>query len=272
MTKLPQPDADLTTTPGVGSQSGCAVLLGASNLTLAWPRLIPLVCQRFPSPVHVYTAHGMGRSYMLERTGFAVGRLPGILRCGIWDALPCISNMAAPYALITDLGNDLGYGCEPQVVVAAAEESVQRLRNWDPRCRIVLTRPPVQALHRLGRLRFLMFRSVLFPFSRLTLEEILQKCQELDERLTLLAEQQTVHILRPKPEWYGLDPIHVRRRCQRRAFTEMLDPCDVQPRTASHMPRASHSRPTAEVRWVLGTERRTQQPSVRSGEISVFAY
>jgi len=177
-----------------------------------------LVRERFADPVHVYTAHGMGRSYLLERTGFAFGKLPGLLRCGIWDALPSFPDTVAPCALVTDLGNDLVYGCEPAEVVAAVEESVQRLRSWNPRCRIVLTGPPVETVRRLGWLRFLMFRSVLFPFSRLTLESVQQKTLELDERIALLAEQYGLHVVRPHMEWYGLDPIHVRRRSQQAAF------------------------------------------------------
>jgi hypothetical protein len=254
------------------SPAACTVLLGASNLTLAWPRLISVVCQRFSGPVHVYTAHGMGRSYMLERTGFAIGRFPGILHCGIWDALPTVSDAVTPYALVTDVGNDLVYGCEPADIVAAAQESVERLRKWNPRCRIVLTRPPVESVHGLSRLRFLMFRSVLFPFSRLTLDIIRQKTLELDERLALLAEQEAVHIVRPNLEWYGVDPIHVRRRSQQRAFSEMLNPWDTQVCAESVTPRVSLSRPTAELRWTLGAERRTRQPSIGGDEVSVFAY
>ena len=270
--KLPNPDDSVTSEPNASSPVACAVLLGASNLTLAWPRLISLVCERFADPVHVYTAHGMGRSYLLERTGFAVGKLPGILRCGIWDALPSIDDNVTPCALVTDLGNDLVYGCEPAEVVAAAEESVQRLRSWNPRCHIVLTGPPVEAVRQLGRLRFLMFRSVLFPFSRLTLESVRQKTLELDEGIALLAEKYSLHVVRPQLDWYGLDPIHVRRRSQQRAFAEMLDPWITHGCADSAWSRAAASRPTAELRWVLGAERKTQQPSSSGDGVTVFAY
>ncbi len=231
-----------------------------------------LVRERFADPVHVYTAHGMGRSYLLERTGFAFGKLPGLLRCGIWDALPSFPDTVAPCALVTDLGNDLVYGCEPAEVVAAVEESVQRLRSWNPRCRIVLTGPPVETVRRLGWLRFLMFRSVLFPFSRLTLESVQQKTLELDERIALLAEQYGLHVVRPHMEWYGLDPIHVRRRSQQAAFAEILEPWDAPVCVESARRRASVSRPTAAVRWVLGAERKTQQPSTSGDGVTVFAY
>ena len=269
---MPHPDADHTTENMASSPAACAVLLGASNLTLAWPRLISVVCQRFSAPIHVYTAHGMGRSYLLERTGFAFGRLPGILHCGIWNALPNVSNTVTPYVLVTDVGNDLVYGCEPADVVAAVQESVQRLRKWNPRCRIVLTRPPVESVHGLGQLRFLMFRSVLFPFSRLTLDSVRQKTVELDERLAVLAEQQALHIVRPDLKWYGLDPIHVRRGSQHTAFTEMLTPWETQVCTESVAPERSLSRPTAELRWRLGAVRRTRQPSSGGDQVSVFAY
>ena len=269
---MPTPDPCVTTEPNSSCLPACAVLLGASNLTLAWPRLISQVRERFADPVHVYTAHGMGRSYLLERTGFAIGKLPGILRCGIWDALPNIDDTVTAYALVTDIGNDLVYGCEPAEVVAAAAESVQRLRSWNPRCRIVLTAPPVEAVRRLGWLRFLMFRSVLFPFSRLTLESVRQKTQELDERIALLAEQYALHVVRPHLNWYGVDPIHVRRRSQQGAFAEMLNPWDTIGCPDSRRTGASAPRPTAELRWVLGAERKTQQPSTSGDGVTVFAY
>ncbi|MDG1894631.1 MAG: hypothetical protein P8J37_06965 [Fuerstiella sp.] len=269
---MPHPDADFTTTASSSSPAACAVLLGASNLTLAWPRLISLVCRSFSTPVDVYTAHGMGRSYMLERTGFATGKLPGILRCGVWDALPAISDAVTTHALVTDLGNDLLYGCQASDVIDAAEESVQRLRTWNPRCRIVMTRPPTAAVHSLGRMRFLMFRSMLFPFSRLTLECIQQKTQELDDGICRIAEQFSAHTVLPDRKWYGLDPIHVRRRSQRRAFTEILAPWDTQVCAAPSSAQTLPSRPTAALRWVLGAERQTHQPSSESPGVSVFAY
>ncbi|MEO2016582.1 MAG: hypothetical protein ABGZ53_19665 [Fuerstiella sp.] len=269
---MPNPDDGDTAESSPSAPATCVVLLGASNLTLAWPRLMSLVRERFTDSVHVYTAHGMGRSFLLERTGFAIGKLPGILHCGIWKALPSIPETVAPCALVTDLGNDLVYGCEPVDVVAAAEESVQRLRSWNPRCRIVLTGLPVEAVRRLGWLRFVMFRSVLFPFSRLTLESVQQKTLELDERIAVFAEQHGLQVVRPHMGWYGLDPIHVRRRRQQAAFAEMLNPWDTPVCVESAGKRMSASRPTAEVRWVLGTERRTQQPSTSGDGISVFAY
>ncbi|MCP4172355.1 MAG: hypothetical protein GY758_16450, partial [Fuerstiella sp.] len=227
---------------------------------------------RFTDPVHLYTAHGMGRSYMLERTGFAIGKLPGILRCGIWDALPTVPDTVTPCALVTDLGNDLVYGCAPAEVVAAAEESVLRLRSWNPRCRIVLTGLPVEAVQRLGWLRFVLFRSVLFPFSRLTLESVRQKTLELNRRIAVLARQHGLHLVRPHLEWYGLDPIHVCRRNQQAAFAEMLDPWDAPVCGESSSAVTSASRPTAELRWVLGAERKTSQPSVSADGVTVFAY
>ena len=44
------------------------VLLGASNLTLAWPRIMDQLQARFSAPLDIYTANGMGRSYVCDRS------------------------------------------------------------------------------------------------------------------------------------------------------------------------------------------------------------
>ena len=118
------------------------VLLGASNLTLAWPRIMQQLASRTSMPVNVLTAHGMGRSYLNQRSGFAFRQLPGILHCALWDQLPAVScDEAAPCALITDLGNDLVYGRNPEEVAESITESIFRIRHWASNVEVVITRP-----------------------------------------------------------------------------------------------------------------------------------
>ncbi len=249
------------------------VMLGASNLTLAWPRIVDLLRSSFADPVEIYTAHGMGRSYCGVRSGFGIRQLPGILRSELWNALPLHNkDSPQPAALITDLGNDLVYGRSPQQVADAAVESIKRLRSWNSSCGIVMTRPPIDSLNGLGSLRFFICKTALFPFSGLKLKAIQAAAGELDKRIVDIANQFSVALSRPDPSWYGLDPIHVKWNHQTLAFSKIMDLWELK-KTGAEQPGGSlNSRPTAQTRWVFGREKRTPQPVLTEDKTSVFAY
>ncbi len=247
------------------------VLLGASNLTLAWPRIMDQMQSRFAAPLDIYTANGMGRSYVCDRSGFALRQLPGILSCGIWDALPTTATKdTQSVAILTDFGNDLLYGRSPTELFVAAEECINRLRRWDESCHIVMTRPPVDSVDTLGWLRFTFSRFVLFPLSKLTLPGVKAKTLELDKGLQEVASRLNVPIYQPQANWYGLDPIHVRWKYQSAAFGEMMDLWPVPKQALSRS--GNRSRPKAASRWVLGKQREADQPSIASAGTNVFAY
>ena len=250
------------------------VLLGASNVTLAWPRIIRLLSSMFPEELEIYTAHGMGRSYCQERSGFALRQLPGILRSDLWEALPTTSEYStASFALITDLGNDLVYGRSPTEVADAAIETVKRIRKWNNNCRIVMTRPPVESVNHLGRLRFSVCKAALFPFSGLKLPATQQATQELDDNIVHLAGTLNIPLAQPQTDWYWLDPIHVRWKHQTAAFEQIMRLWGQQPQS-EHLRQTSKllTRPLANKRWVLGKERLTDQPVLRENGVRVFAY
>ncbi|MEQ9406782.1 MAG: hypothetical protein RIK87_03615 [Fuerstiella sp.] len=248
------------------------VLLGASNLTLAWPRIMSVIEAQTSGPREVFTAHGMGRSYIAERSSFGVRQLPGILNSGLWSALRSASAPAeSPAVLITDLGNDLVFGSSPEEVAEGAAECVRRIRAWNRDTRIVLTAPPLKSVERLGQAGFIFFRSVLFPKCRLSLSDVQGHTRELDERLSELSEQQSLTLFSPASEWYGLDPIHIRRRYQREAFAAMTYPWNLVETVGKIRKERRHRRPVAETRWVWGRERRTLQPST-DVRTAVYAY
>lgn len=251
------------------------VILGASNISLGWPFLLQSLRTLFSAPLQIYTAHGMGRSYCGERSRFLFRQLPGILKSNLWEELPQrVPADPSPCVLITDLGNDLVYGRSPLDVATAAEECIDRLRSWDARCRIVVSRPPVESVHKVGWFRFLLCRLLLFPACPLSLAQAKAATAELDELLLAMACEQEVEIHKPAPADYGLDPIHVRRRCRLSAFRSMLQTWnrksvpDAQAIPTSAMPGP----PGPSVRWVMGTEKHTPQPSRANQDVQVFAY
>lgn len=255
-------------------QPATVILLGASNLAIAWPRIIEQVTVRVAGPRQILTAQGMGRSYLNTRSSFGPRQLPGILGCGLWDALSAVDSSDTSVALITDLGNDLVYGREPQEVAESAAEAVRRIRDWNPETRIVLTLPPVDAVHALGRIRFTLFRTMIFPSCRLTLADAKQQSAELNALMEQYADEEQIPLFKPHPAWYGWDPIHVRRRHQSAAFGQMMDLWQLPEESKqSDAGGTGHvARPTAEIRWVFGREKRTPQPSVAVPGVKVFAY
>jgi len=73
-----------------------AVLLGASNLTLALPTLVDDLRRAAGGPVEVLAACGRGRSYGAWSHLLFVRHLPGITGCGLWRAAREAAMAAAP--------------------------------------------------------------------------------------------------------------------------------------------------------------------------------
>ena len=117
------------------------MLLGASNLVLGWQALTDSLRQVTDAPVNLNVALGMGRSY-IKTSAFWFRQLPAISKCGLWDQLPRDS-ANPPLVLITDLGNDIVYLFEPDQIAAGVRECLDRIRNWRPDARIVMTGLPI---------------------------------------------------------------------------------------------------------------------------------
>lgn len=257
----------MTSTP-TEQPAARVVVLGASNVSLAWPQLTRTLLQRCSRPLHLHTAHGMGRSY-LGLSRFGLRSMPGILESGIWDELSTCDGPPLQAALITDLGNDLVYGHSAEKVVRSAADAVARIRNINPGCQIVVTRPPVASVESLSVFRFGLFRTLLFPLSKLSLSAVINGARALDEGLSQL---EGVTIATPQPEWYGFDPIHILGRFRESAFRSYLASWPAMP---EEPPASSHSsvpRPTAGIRWICGRPVRRAQSSVNTPDISVSCW
>ncbi len=241
------------------------VLLGASNMALGWPCLMRCVFRRLPQPVHVLTAHGMGRAY-LASSRFGVRVLPAIRDCGLWKRLP--DDPPPQAALISDIGNDLAYGQSPHAVALAVADIAARLQRHSG-CSISVVRPPAQSLQKLSPFRYRLLRSLLFPTCRLSLSALLAAVQDLDERLQKISG---IDLVASDPAWYGADPIHMMRRCRVAAFTAYLDPWSFRERTPARPHRQLLRRPTPEETRFPGFRRTVQQPSICTKHGTVSAW
>ena len=194
------------------------VLLGASNLTRGLATAIDTARAVWGSPLEVIIAAGHGRSYGMSSA--VLGRqLPGILQCRLWPALAA-RPPAPTAALITDVGNDILYGASPPAILGWIGQCLDRLAASD--VRVTLTLLPLATVARLGHRRFLLLRTCLVPRCRLSLADVLSRGREVDAGLRELAAARRLACVAPRAEWFGFDPIHLRRRSWNSAWREML--------------------------------------------------
>lgn len=256
------------------------VLLGASNLTLGWTPMIQALQSRIRADLDVFVALGMGRSWV-DWSRYFARRLPGISRCGLWQALeerhPSVHSATehhSPRVLMTDIGNDLVYRRTPEVIAGAVEDCIVRLRNVYPECPVTITELPLSSLHSLTPFRFRAARSILFPGSDLQLSTVIHEAQDLNERIRSLAIRYGAVLVTPRPEWYGFDPIHILSRHRLGAFGDLFGHWPSIDATATRIasqpdcPRL----PVSAARIVFGKPRKTQQPVFEAGQLVVSAY
>ncbi|MBL8815713.1 MAG: hypothetical protein JNL58_06760 [Planctomyces sp.] len=251
------------------------ILLGASNLILGWNAVTTALQEAIRGPVDLYVACGMGRSYV-NWSGFGFRRLPGIQTCGLWEELkaaPELSDGVIPRVLITDIGNDLVYGRSPEVTLAAVVECVDRIQAWSPLSDIVVTGLPLESVWTLSSIRFRIARSLLFAGCTLSLKEIQSRAEQTQQLLSEIAGARGLTLASTQREWYGLDPIHVRRSLRLQAFRQYLSGWRIAARSdATHNLSISIVRPTAAERMLFGRTIVCAQPSVELSGIRVSAY
>lgn len=181
------------------------VLLGASNVVLAFESAVRAAREQLGAPLEVFSAHGHGRSY--GTTGRVFGRtLPAISTCGLWSEIA--ERPALPtFAVVSDIGNDLAFGFEPPEIAEWVDLCLAQLAAHH--AQIVVTGLPLDALRRLPAWEFRFFSKLFFPHRSIAREQVLDAAEELDLRLERLSRERKLVRLVPRPEWYGHDPIHV---------------------------------------------------------------
>jgi hypothetical protein len=243
------------------SQRSAVVLFGASNLTRSFPRVIAML-RAARGPVDVIDACGHGRSYGL--TSSVLGReLPSILDCGAWNALAA-TRSAQIDALITDIGNDIMYRREAATIAGWIEQCVARLRERD--ARVAISRLPLASLDSLSHARFAVARAIFYPTRPVKLEVASAIARELDAHLRAIARAHGARLVDARREWYGLDPIHIRRSARDEAWGTLLGAWESSaparaPSRLSVGDRIALARRRPERRRTLGRLQTRAQPS-----------
>ena len=196
------------------------VLLGASNLTRGFSTAMELSRQIWGGPIEILAALGHGRSYGIASSVLG-RRLPGIIQCGLWEALNQ-RPVAPTAAVVTDIGNDLLYDIPVDQIAVWVEFCLDRFAAAE--ARTVVTALPVENLNRVSPSRFVLFRTLFVPTCRLELPVVAARACELNQRVVHLADHFGAELVRPSASWYGLDPIHIKIRRWRPAWKKIFSP------------------------------------------------
>ncbi|MCP9471955.1 MAG: hypothetical protein NNA30_04410 [Nitrospira sp.] len=240
------------------------VALGASNLTRGFHTIVASARSVWGPEVEVFAALGHGRSYGAP-SRFLIRTLPGILKSGLWHELERQPRKITR-GLVTDVGNDILYGFPVERIVGWVEEVLVRLGRTTQD--IVLTGLPLASIRRLTTLKFLAFRTVLVPSCRLSLAQVLDRAEQVNGGMALLAAKYGVEFFPLNPAWYGFDPIHIRPWLWRSAWRQILGvTLDAQGDRGSMLEAARLYFMRPEHRWLFGREQVTRQSGVvlRSG-------
>jgi hypothetical protein len=194
------------------------IALGASNLTRALYSVVSMARAAWPGDLEFVAALGLGRSYGMRSSVF--GRaVPGILESGLWRHVETAAP-AESIGLVTDVGNDIMYNVEVREIVAWVREATERLERHART--VVISGLPVEGARTLTDWQFRLLRYVVVPSCRLTHDELASRARAVNDALRDLAAARGHRFVELDSSWYGFDPIHIRHRHWRTAWSRML--------------------------------------------------
>ena len=201
------------------------VILGASNVSFSFPTVVRSVQATFAGNVRLWAVHGLGRSYG-KRSQAVMRELDGILESSFWAAFAGRPQPGPVFALLTDLGNDLIYEVEPKQIGHWVTDAMQRLQaDVDERgdaAEFTLTRLPAAKLLSLGAKRYYTSQKLLYPHRKSDQQAMNASIQQLDAHIPAIAEPFGATVVGTERYWYGIDPIHLRERYRRQAWSRYL--------------------------------------------------
>jgi len=187
------------------------ILLGASNLARGYTALVNFIRQQLaPRPLEVLAAFGPGRGY--RAWGGILGQIkyPPIGSSILFkkaEKQACTAHSV--HALVTDIGNDILYGVEPEQIVEAVKGVQDRL--LDLNARVYTTPLPSYFEQEIPEFMFYAIRTVLFPSSRVLPEQVREAVIRINEFLRTRQEER-IHILPAMDSLTGWDQRSVFRQ------------------------------------------------------------
>ncbi|TWT31948.1 hypothetical protein [Blastopirellula retiformator] len=254
--------------PTLDANAHRLIVIGASNVAQSLGRIIYLADEAYGPRMNLMIAGGRGRSFG-SPSYLAIRRLPSILECELWNAASAQPQRTTT-AVVTDIGNDILYGCDVETIVGWVSECLARLCGFD--AKITLVGLPLTRVRRLSAAAFYFFRTFLIPRSRMNLQRTLARAEEVDWRLREAAQQYGATFVEPDPSWYGVDPIHLRARHAQAAWRRYLTGVTTAPqRTIKASNSLYYQAITPHERWLMGRRQQRAQPSIQLTSGSVVS-
>ncbi len=206
------------------------LILGASNVRRSLIPLIEQIFQVSKGPTDILFACGHGRSYC--RPNRVLGwSLPGLSESGWQEAWRRHDQeVSSRSVILTDVGNDLLYGIEPDELLSHVELCLDALHPSD---RIMLIGLPMDRLERVRSIEYQIFKKIFFPGSTIAFETVMRSAREVQQGLEALCRARQNEWLIPPSTWYGVDPIHIRRSLQRKAWGTVIQRLEASSETES---------------------------------------
>ena len=199
-------------------------LLGSSNLSVALPAAVRHLSSRFRNRVlSVLVAYGPGRSYEIDRGSLGI-KFTSLSRCELLAAFERAREedpSSDAYALLTDIGNDLMHGVPAATLAGRVRSIVERFRGAG--ARVAVTSLPTEGIAALSPGMFHFARTLVYPTSRATHDEVVSNVGAVQEELRQMDSRREIELLPAHRAWYSPDACHIRPAHSGEAFREWID-------------------------------------------------
>ena len=204
----------------MGSGRHLAIVLGASNVKSAGSAVARAVELALGANVDLRIECGNGRGYAAPAKRLWK-KLTPLAESALWQNLARPELPGRAFALVTDVGNDLLYGRSVEQTLSAVSTCMERLDRLGA-CTL-LAGLPLASLPRLGSFRYLLTTKLLGLDRAPAFENLLEQATQLDEGLRALGRSGGAAFVEPSADWYGIDPIHIRRSKRAEVFRALAD-------------------------------------------------
>ena len=141
----------------------------------------------------------------------------------------------------------------------------------------IITIPPMVSILQLTGWRFRIIRTFIFPGRKTSLTNIRHSATELTERLKTLATARGITVVQPEPDWYGFDPIHLRRGLRSPIWKSILTrwpnfEAENWTVRVSKTRRKQSGKSCFAHRRMFGKDQAAKQPTIQADDCTVWLY
>ena len=180
------------------------LLYGASNLWLSRRAALTELRRRFDGHLQIGLANGPGRSYGLNAGNPMVH----------YEALKNVdfgftgTVSGTKLALLTDIGNDIAYSQNPELICRWISTLAGQLREQD--YKIIVGGIPAESLSKMNPLVFKTVAKLYYPDGTVKRKDIIEKIFELQSRISEICKTQNFEHYPLKSDWYTFDRFHLK--------------------------------------------------------------